>query len=104
MTAERSNSSVASRLKSLGIFKVTYYWPNELGDEWGNMTSTGVIAQEGRTIAVDPAIIPYGTIVVINGQEFIAEDCGGAVQGNVIDIYVEQPQMNMYYTEVYIKE
>ena len=87
---------------SLGYFKITYYWVGE--DEWGPMTSTGVIAQEGRTIAVDPTVIPYGTIVLIDGIEYIAEDCGGAVKGNVIDIYVNQPRNEMYYTEIYILE
>ena len=68
------------------------------------MTSTGVIAKEGRTIAVDPTIIPYGTRVVIDNHEYIAEDCGSAVKGKVIDIYVEEPLEEMYYTEVFIKE
>ena len=43
---------------------------------------------EGQTIAVDPRVIPYGTKVIIGGQIFTAEDCGGAIQGNHIDIYV----------------
>ena len=43
---------------------------------------------EGRTIAVDPKVIPYGTQVIINGHVFTAEDCGGAIKGNRIDIYV----------------
>lgn len=68
------------------------------------MTSTGVIAQEGRTIAVDPNVIPYGTEVLIDGNVYVAEDCGSAVKGNVIDIFVEEPRQEMYYTEVYIDE
>lgn len=68
------------------------------------MTATGVIARANHTIAVDPTIIPYGTKVHINGTVYTAEDCGGAVKGNVIDIYVEKPHMNMYYTEVYVKK
>ena len=43
---------------------------------------------EGQTIAVDPRVIPYGTKVIIGGHIFTAEDCGGAIQGNHIDIYV----------------
>ena len=51
-------------------------------------TATGTVPEEGRTIAVDPKVIPYGTHVFIEGMgEYIAEDCGGGVNGNHIDIY-----------------
>lgn len=41
-------------------------------------------------MAVDPVIIPYGSQLYIEGYGFyIAEDCGGAVQGEHIDIAVE---------------
>lgn len=53
------------------------------------ITSTGTRATEGRTIAADPRVIPYGTHVLINGHEYIVEDCGGAINGNRIDIYFE---------------
>lgn len=85
----------------MGTFKITYYWEGE--DEWGVMTATGVIAKEGRTIAVDPSIIPYGSKIMINGHIYIAEDCGGAVNGNVIDIFVNEPRQEMYYGEIYIQ-
>ena len=41
--------------------------------------------QEGRTIAVDPSVIPLGTEVMFNGEIYIAEDIGGAIKGNVIE-------------------
>lgn len=53
------------------------------------ITATGTKATAGRTIAVDPSVIPYGAEVVINGHTYIAEDCGGAVKGNAVDIYHE---------------
>ena len=52
------------------------------------ITSTGVTATTNHTIAVDPSQIPYGSKVVINGQVYVAEDCGGAIKTNCIDIYV----------------
>lgn len=87
--------------RSLGQFTVTYYWPGE--DIYGRLTSTGAIAEEERTIAVDPSIIPYGSIVLINGKEYVAQDCGGAIKGNKIDIFVDSPKMQKYTVEIYIK-
>ena len=54
---------------------------------------------EGQTIAVDPRVIPYGTKVIIGGHIFTAEDCGGAIQGNHIDIYVNNPYLSSVFYE-----
>ena len=92
-----------SKWKSLGVFKITAYFYGE--DEYGDLTSTGVKAQVNHTIAVDPKIIPYGSEVMIDGQIYVAEDCGGAVKNNVIDVWVEH-QSNSFgvkYKEIYIK-
>ena len=53
------------------------------------ITSTGTTPKWG-TIAVDPKVIPYGTKVYIPkfNKTFIAEDCGGGIKGNKIDIYM----------------
>ena len=59
----------------------------------------------GRTVAVDPTVIPLGSIVMINGKEYIAEDTG--VTGNVIDLYVgteaDAEVFGVQEVEVYIK-
>ncbi|WP_171028943.1 3D domain-containing protein [Vagococcus zengguangii] len=60
----------------------------------GNLTATGTVPTPGRTIAVDPSVIPLGSLVQItvpsmpqyNGV-YRAEDTGGAVHGNIIDIF-----------------
>lgn len=61
----------------------------------GGTTATGTPARYGA-IAVDPSVIPYGTrmyIVSDDGQYIYgyatAEDCGGAVKGNIIDLYFD---------------
>ena len=53
------------------------------------ITATGTVPKYG-TIAVDPSVIPYGTKVYIKELDkvFTAEDCGGAIKGNTIDIFM----------------
>lgn len=63
------------------------------------ITATGTVATEGRTIAVDPKVIPYGAHVEINGHEYIAEDTGSAMKkgGCRIDIFMESHQDCLQY-------
>lgn len=70
-------------------YKITAYCPCAkcCGKFADGITSTGAVATAGRTIAVDPEVIPYGSIVVIDGNEYVAEDCGGAIKGNRIDMF-----------------
>ncbi|MDO4554239.1 MAG: 3D domain-containing protein [Lachnospiraceae bacterium] len=72
-------------------FKITAYCPcAQCNGPWsGGATSTGAKATQGRTIAVDPRVIPYGTKVLIGGHEFVAEDCGGAIKEAHIDLYLD---------------
>lgn len=58
-----------------------------------NITATGTTPKWG-TIAVDPSVIPYGTKVYIPmfDKVFVAEDCGGAIKGNKIDIFMGSEQ------------
>lgn len=102
------SASADATLKPLGTFRITHYCPCSICcGPWANgITSTGVTATTNRTIAVDPSQIPYGSKVVINGQVYVAEDCGGAIRTNCIDVYVathsEAEQKGVFYTEVYL--
>ena len=52
-------------------------------------TRTGTRAEYG-VIAVDPRVIPLGTRMYVEGYGFgIAEDTGGAIKGNIIDVCFE---------------
>ena len=58
------------------------------------ITATGTRAAAGRTIAVDPKKIPYGSTVIVYYRNklvgiYIAEDCGGAIKGNKLDIFFD---------------
>ena len=101
-------ASSDAKLKDLGVFKITHYCPCSIccGPYANGITSTGVTATTNHTIAVDPSQIPYGSKVVINGQVYVAEDCGGAIKTNCIGIYVathaEGEAKGVYYTDVYL--
>lgn len=76
--------------KAMGSFKLTFYCAcASCSGGYGAGTATGTRCTEGRTIAVDPRVIPLGSKVYIEGYgDFIAEDTGGAIKGNKIDIYL----------------
>ena len=97
-----------SNKKYMGRFKLTGYCACAYCcGKTDGITSTGVKARAGRTIAVDPRVIPYGSIVIINGKEYVAEDCGGAIKNKKIDIFFnthnEALQWGVKYADVYVK-
>lgn len=102
------------------VYRVTAYCPcerccgvygkNRPVDEFGETIvygASGERLKEGVSIAVDPEIIPYGTTVVMFGKEYVAQDCGGAIQGNCIDIYFndhkDAVEFGVQYAEATIK-
>lgn len=97
-----------AKIIDLGEFKITAYCPCSYccGKFADGMTATGTKATAGRTIAVDPSVIPYGTKVIINGHEYIAEDCGVAIKENRIDVFFntheEALEFGVVQAEVYI--
>ncbi len=95
--------------QSLGTFRITHYCSCfYCCGGWGNATASGTAATPGRTIAVDPSVIPLGTRVIINGNVYVAEDTGGAITGNKIDIFVADHTTaitsGVYYAEVYLAD
>lgn len=89
-TASEETADPHHGLISLGIFRTTGYCPcAKCSEGWGRRTSTGAIATSNHTIAVDPKVIPYGSQIMINGVIYTAEDRGGGVRGNHIDIFYD---------------
>ena len=83
----------------LGEFTLTAYCPGRCccGKWASGYTATGTLATEGRTIAVDPKVIPYGTRVLLiwpdgTQHSYVSEDCGSGVNGNHIDVFFNDHQ------------
>lgn len=83
----------------IGDFRLTAYCPCEICcEQWAaspvnKVGSCEVGVYQGTSIAVDPDKIPYGSKVYIEGVGVrIATDCGGAIQGNRIDVYFSNHQ------------
>ena len=84
------------------------YAYNRPTDEQGNeivIGASGQVLTAGRSVAVDTSIIPFGTVLVIDGQEYIAQDTG--VSGNRLDFYYSSHEEALshanHWCEVYIK-
>lgn len=97
--------------KKLGNFVVTAYCTCRICCgvySGGNRTASGTVPTANRTIAVDTNVIPFGTKVIINGQVYVAEDRGGAIKGNRIDMFFmthnEALQWGRRTMEVYLAE
>lgn len=118
-TDKEDDTSQAIQPVSLGEFRLTGYCSckiccnnfanNRPMDENGNEIVYGAIGEElkeGYSIAVDPDVIPYKTEVIINGHTYKAQDCGGAIKGNRIDVYFENHndalEFGVQYAEVFI--
>lgn len=97
------------------MFTIHYYCPcEECSGEWGYSIKSPCGEHKAlsmHTIAVDESIIPLLSKVRISGYSevtFVAEDVGGMVKGNVIDIFVETHEetlnQQIQQAEVFIQE
>ena len=91
LDALAADAQITQNFKNLGSFRLSFYCSCEkcCGAQSTGLTKSGTTVTEGRTIAVDPKVIPLGSRVYIDGYGvFIAEDIGSAIKENKIDIAV----------------
>ena len=75
----------------LGIFRTTGYCNcRKCCGVWaGGPTKTGVMPAAGVTVAVDPRVIPLGSMVMVDGAIRYAQDTGKSIKGKRIDVYYD---------------
>lgn len=105
--AEEVNTAEnAPRTAYYGACRITFYCGcSQCCGQWaGGPTASGAMPTPGRTVA--NGVLPFGTRVLIEGQEYVVEDRG--VSGDQFDIYVSDHQealnRGLYYADVYIIE
>lgn len=107
-SAAETETEAASDMIYLGTFRISHYAPGtESNGVWGNATAWGGTITPGRTIAVDKDVIKPLSWVYIDGYGYrCAEDCGGAIKGNRIDVavatYGEAMSLGVVYKDVYL--
>lgn len=105
---------------SLGEYKLTAYCACEKCcgayakdrpvDKDGNTivyTASMAEAREGVTVAADTSVHPFGTVLLIDGNEYTVQDRGGKVKGKHVDIYFDSHEeamaFGLQYGEVFAK-
>lgn len=109
-TDTTNDDVIEGEIEYMGQFMISAYcrenYPHICNNGDATVTATGTVPTSGRTIAVDPTIIPLGSEVSIGGNLYVAEDTGGAIRGNRIDIcfdtHYEALQFGIQYKNVFI--
>lgn len=100
--------NVNAKTIDMGEFKITAYCPCEgCSEGYGRQCAMpNRYAQSEHTIAVDPDVISLGSKVKIGDTVYTAEDTGGCVCGDHIDIFFdtheEVEDFGVHYYEVTI--
>jgi len=88
---KKPSGDIPTKYEKVLDISATAYAPGPLdNDQWGDKTYMGTTIRPG-VIAVDPKVIPLGSRLYVqypdgHGEYAVAEDTGGAIKGNRIDI------------------
>lgn len=95
---------------SLGTFRCTAFCGcRECNGKWaGQPTASGVMPEEGVTVAVDKSLIPFFTELKIDGVGVrVAHDTGKHIYGKRIDVFINDHQrasdFGIQYHEVFFR-
>lgn len=93
--ARRTNINITDSLSLVyaGDFLTTAYctekYPHICGEGKG-ITSSGAKVKAGITVAADPNIFPYGTVLYIEGVGIrVVQDTGSAITNHKLDVAVD---------------
>ena len=88
-----------SKPKKLIKARITAYWAHPSQDPWTTRyeSSTGNRLVSGKTCAVDPKIIKYGSRVKVNGKTYVAKDTGTAVVAKKAS-YGRAPVIDLFFS------
>jgi 3D (Asp-Asp-Asp) domain-containing protein len=88
---KKQSRDIPNNYEKVLDIRATAYAPGPLdNDQWGDKTYMGTTIRPG-VVAVDPKVIPLGSRLYVkypdgHGEYVVAEDTGGAIKGNRIDI------------------
>ncbi|MEW8955538.1 3D domain-containing protein [Clostridium sp.] len=108
LSLSRGGGDQLAYKKSMKVKSTAYY---NSGSNGNHITATGTKPKRNpngySTIAVDPRVIPLGTKVWVEGYGYaIAEDTGGAIKGDKIDLFFntssEVYNWGVKYVNIYI--
>ena len=96
VVAQGTRRVLASRDGQLLNYKSVLY-VESTAYSGGGVTATGTVPVRNpngiSTVAVDPRVIPLGTLLYVEGYgKAVAADTGGAIKGNIIDVYVNSQE------------
>ena len=121
LTTEPATEQVPEYI-SLGEFTLTAYcpcplccgiWsqshPSRIGTDYIQKTASGTIPAAGRTVGADTVLLPFGTVVIIDGHEYVVEDTGSAANGKkLVDIFMNTHEETVAFgrrtAEVWVKK
>lgn len=86
--------TTAIRMRATGYTSDYESTGKEPGDAYFGITTSGTVAKRNTSsyssVAVDPRIIPLGTRLYVEGYGYaVAEDTGGAIKGNRVDLFFD---------------